>query len=340
MKEEEDFLALLMSQGTETPPPDSEEFKEEEDSPETPNLDTSEAEESEEQEAVEVDPQLQAYVEFLKENDLVELPEDFTPSPDNLQEVFEYTKEVRTKKAYEDILNSLPEDFKPALEYVRNGGTSVKEFLQTYSDNPLDTLDLETAEGQKKVVFLALKETSNYPDEKINKIVSRIAEDADELAAEASESFRELDQLYADRKQQLIQQAKEQQEAQRLSAEQKTQELYTAIESSTSIHPQRRNKVKSFFFDPIKTPNGVSTGFNNTINSILTNPEHQAQLADILLEYDPNAGFSLERLEKKIQTKATKQFQAALSKTLDPKQAQKSSVKSSPTTKELDWRTL
>jgi hypothetical protein len=62
---------------------------------------------------------------------------------------------------------------------------------------------------------LALRETSNYPDEKINKIVSRIAEDEDELAAEAAETLQRTSFHTRAEKYSAIQEARIQQERQR-----------------------------------------------------------------------------------------------------------------------------
>ena len=287
----------------------------------------------------EVDDKLQAYVSFLKENELIDIPEEyeFKGTPDDLQQVFEYTKQNRVKQAYEAVYNSLPEDFKPALEYIMNGGTSVRDFLTVAASDPLATIDITTPEGQRQAVFLSLKETSNYPDEKINKIVSRLAEDEDELAQEAAEAYRELVSIQDQRQQAMIQQARVEREEQQKMVQQRTQALHSAIESSQTIHPQRRNKIKAFFFEPLNTPEGVTTGFNYSINNILQNPEHQAQLADILLEYDPSVGFSSDRLEKRVKTKATQQFQTLLQKAIDPKNVQKSSSQRPQSSKDFDW---
>lgn len=287
----------------------------------------------------EVDDKLQAYVSFLKDNELIDIPEEyeFKGTPDELQQVFEYTKQNRVKQAYESIYNSLPDDFKPALEYVMNGGTSVQDFLAMAASDPLANIDITTTEGQRQAIYLSLRETSNYPDEKIKKIVSRLAEDEDELASEAAEAYRELVGIKEQKQQAMIQQAKLQRDQEQQMIQQRTQALHSAIESSQTIHPQRRNKIKAFFFEPLNTPEGVTTGFNYSINNILQNPEHQAQLADILLEYDPSVGFSSDRLEKRVKTKATQQFQTLLQKAIDPKNVQKSSSQRPQSSKDFDW---
>jgi len=334
INENDDFLASMFAEVPANDPvePEQESVETiEEPEPEAPQ----EADASEQ----EVDDKLQAYVSFLKDNELIDIPEEyeFKGTPDELQQVFEYTKQNRVKQAYESIYNSLPDDFKPALEYVMNGGTSVQDFLAMAASDPLANIDITTTEGQRQAIYLSLRETSNYPDEKIKKIVSRLAEDEDELASEAAEAYRELVGIKEQKQQAMIQQARIEKEQQQQMIQQRTQALHSAIESSQTIHPQRRNKIKAFFFEPLNTPEGVTTGFNYSINNILQNPEHQAQLADILLEYDPSVGFSSDRLEKRVKTKATQQFQTLLQKAIDPKNVQKSSSQRPQSSKDFDW---
>lgn len=337
INDNDDFLSSMFAEVTPTEPVDSVDPVEE--TTDQVEETTQEVSDTETQDPIEVDDKLQAYVSFLKENELIDIPEEyeFKGSPDELQQVFEYTKQNRVKQAYESVYNSLPEDFKPALEYIMNGGTSVSEFLSMAASDPLSGVDITTPEGQRQAVYLSLRETSNYPDEKIKKIVSRLAEDEDELANEAAEAYRELVGLKEQRQYAVIQQARLEREQQQQMMQQRTQALASAIDSSQSIHPQRRNKVKAFFFEPLNTPEGVTTGFNYSINNILQNPEHQAQLADILLEYDPSVGFSSDRLEKRVKTKATQQFQTLLQKAIDPKNVQKSSSQRPQSSKNFDW---
>jgi hypothetical protein len=68
----------------------------------------------------EVDDKLQAYIDFLKDNELVDIPEEleFKGTPDQLQQVFQYTKQKRQQEALVTVFNSLPDDFKPYLNML------------------------------------------------------------------------------------------------------------------------------------------------------------------------------------------------------------------------------
>jgi polyhydroxyalkanoate synthesis regulator phasin len=336
----DDFLIELLNSGVPSTPPDVED-------PQIPEIDQNDPQDppssEEEPPASAGDPTLSAYVSFLMDNELVDLPEGISTeslTPEQLQQVFDYTKVSRLNKATEQLFNQLPSEIRPVLEYALNGGTSVKEFLSSLENDPLKNVDITTFDGQKKIVYEGLRQTSNYSEEKINRIVNKLAEDADELAFEARESYNELVALSEQRQQAAIEEARVRDIEQKKEMERRTEALHRAIDSSAVIHPQRRNKVKAFFFEPINTQEGVTTSFNYTIQSILENPEHQAQLADLLLEYDPKVGFSLDRIEKNVKNRATKDFQKALAKVIDPKGAQSSGSSSgSQNNREFDWET-
>lgn len=335
----DDFLEQMFSDPSTTPSMlnDDKGF---EDSPEITSDETEEPEDAPEapREVLEDnDPVVENYVKFLQENDLIEIPEDydFQGTPDQIQEVFEYTKKTRSDKAIQSVFQQLPDDFKPLLEYALRGGTSLQDYMDTFSDD-LSNYGLDTEEDQKEILFKYYKETSPYPDDKIERLISRF-NDEEELRLEAADAYQELLQIREEKKRELIVEAQAQREAYRADLEQKTISLNKAIEETTAIHPQRKNKVRAFFFDPIQTANSVTTGFNATIASILSNPEHQAQLADILLDYNHNNGFSSDRIERRVKTKATQDFKTLLKTKLDPKQAQRSSTSRAPQSTSFNW---
>jgi hypothetical protein len=283
------------------------------------------------------DPVIENYVKFLQENDLIDIPEeyDFKGKPDQLKEVFEHTKKARKEKVVAEVFEQLPEDFKPLFDYALKGGSSIEEYMRTFS-NDLADLSLDTEEGQKKILFQYYKETSPYSDEKIQRLISHF-NDEDELRIEAEDAFNDLTKIRNERKAELLARTERQQEEYRQELERKTVELNRAIEETSAIHPQRKNKVKAFFFEPLKVDESVTTGFNATINSILSNPEHQAQLADILLDYSADKGFSTDRPERRVKSKATQDFKSYIKTKLDPKQAQRSSTSRAPETTSFNW---
>lgn len=271
------------------------------------------------------------YVEFLKQNELIEFPPEyeFTGTPEQLEEVFTHTKKATTAKAIDNIFDSLPEQFKPLFDYALRGGTSIDDYYNTFVADPLDTVNLESAADQKRVIKEHYRHFTKFTDDQIDRRVAQISDEED-LKLEAQEAFNDLKAIRQEQQVKLLQDVAAQAEAERVATEQRTLELSRAIDATNLVHPQRKNKVKTFFFEPINVEGQVTTGFNYTIQSILSSPEHQAQLADILLEYDPTTGFSQERLEKKVKSKASQNFQKILEDVLQTKQNKQKTSAATP----------
>lgn len=260
-----------------------------------------------------------AYYDFLVENEILDLPKNFEydGSSEKLEEALELAKSSTQKKVIENFWNSVPEDLKEAFEFTMANNATLEDYFESRLQNPA-TLDLTRPENQRKVVERFLKETTRFSPEKIKRTITSYEEDGI-LDAEAADAASELEGIFEqqneERRKTVALQAEQAEEARRRH----TDELVKAINSSQFIHPARREKVRSFFFSPIKKDNQQTTAFNVTVQNILTNPEHQAQLADLLLDYSPQQGFSLERFEKRVKARATSSFKDDLDRALDPK---------------------
>lgn len=282
------------------------------------------------------DSELNGYYEFLKEYGVLATPEDFEfdGTPEKFKEALDATKQAAMMNAYEDLWGRLPEDFKPLLEYALSGGRSIDEFMESRVPIPFEELNLEDTDTQRLILYRYYKETSNYPDDKINRFINLLEKDGD-LHTEAQDAYSTLLEIKQQRQTELLErQKKEAQQYEQAMAE-RTQALVNAIDQSAFIHPSRRNKVRTFFFNPVKTQQGETTAFNATISSILSNPEHQAQLADLLLDYDPEKGFTTDRFEKRVKSKATQSFQQLMHDKINPKTKVKGNSAKPQT--DFDW---
>lgn len=297
----------------------------------------------EEVETTEAEPEgdevIVKYIDFLKLNDLVEIPTDLESvkgTPEELQTIFDYTKKERESKAKESIMEALPEDFKPLFEYALAGGSSLSDFIKVYGEDPALSANIEDPTSQREVLKQYYQRTTKYSPEKIERLISYHS-DPEDLRAAAEEAIEDLKSLKQEEQRTFIEQQARLEQEQREQAQQRIVELSNSIDNSGLIHPQRRNKVKSFFFDPIKVNDGTTTQFNHVIQTIFQNPAHQAQLGDILLEYDTEKGFVMERLERKVKTKAAQGFRELIEETLGskPKPGQ---TKTAPTKgTSIDW---
>ena len=278
------------------------------------------------------------YFNALTEYGVLDLPEDFEfdGTPQGLQTALEMSDKQRTSKIAADLWERLPEDFRPLLQYALNGGKSLSQYLDAYgSEVDYSQLDLSDETNQRKVLYDYYKTTSSYNEEKINRMINRLA-DIGDLEDEALDAVKELVDHKEQQRQNLIIQAAQEEQLEKERTAAQTQKIQSVIETSVAIAPERKNRVKAFMFNPVKENGQYTTQLNQTMGSITSNPEHLVQLADILADYHPSTGFSFDRIEKKLKTKDVKSFKDLLDQKLDPKASLKGSNKK-VVNEDFDW---
>lgn len=273
------------------------------------------------------------YFEVMKEQGMIIVPDDFKfdGKAETLQKAFDLTKKAQLDEVADELWQSLPEKFKPLLEYGLNGGTSVEDFIAAHGAD-YTKLDYTKEDDQKKIMTEFYRKTTSHSDEKIRKFIQRL-EDAGDLEGEAETTLKELIDLQEDEKAKLTQKAKQENAARERSQQEFVKKLSDTIDDSYKDQAER-NKMRAFFFNPIKYQDGsVSTEFESFINVIRSTPSHLVQLADFLRTFDPKKGFDYTRYEVKGQTKANTQFKKLIDQKLtDPKQKLTGSLPASPST--------
>ncbi len=262
--------------------------------------------------AVEKDP----VFEYLKENGIIDVDDefDYQGTEEDIKRALEITDVKRKDKAIKELLNTLPNEFKPLLEYGLAGGTSVKEFLETYVTPDFESLDLDEEANQELVLRQYWKETSNYTDEKITRLISKMKALGD-MKTEAEDTVQELIQIKEEKKQALLerQQAAANEERQRIQAE---AAKFNQAFDTYKAPKERKEKIQSLFQN---SSNGT-VKFNEVLSSVKSNYEHLLQLSDLLVDYDPAKGFNLDRFAKKAETEKVKGLRDILeAKTKDTK---------------------
>jgi hypothetical protein len=261
----------------------------------------------------------QAYFDFLVSQQVVEIPEEFEydGSLEKLEEALSLSRKKQQEKVYQDLFAALDPQAQEALNFALQTGQPLHAYYESLATPSLN-YNPASPTDQKKIVEQYLKETTRYSPEKITKTIA-LYEEEGILEQESQDALAELTQFYSQKQEEQATQLQAQRQAEERMLREKTEALAAAINTSSFIHPTRREKVRSFFFNPIQVEQNQTTAFNLTINHILSNPEHQAQLADLLLDYNPEQGFTLDRFEKRLKSKATSSFKEDLDKALDPK---------------------
>ena len=281
------------------------------------------------------DDLINRYYEFAIQSKLLEVPEDFEFTGDlaQLEQAHAYTEKARDARSVERVFEALPEDFKPLFDYALSGGSSIKDFLDHYGPDALDNFNEDSTSDQKRVLTEHYRKFTNFSDERIERLISLLPED--ELKQASLDAFTELKADKEAKKLEFLKQTAAAAEQAKQESEQRALSLSKAIDDTNSIHPQRKNKIKSFFFEPVNVAGEQTTAFNHTIQLILSNPEHQAQLADILLEYNKDEGFTQDRLEKRKTTNASQNFRKLVRTALAGKP--QASSGGAPSSNTFDW---
>lgn len=259
----------------------------------------------------------------LKEEGLIQVKDDFEfdGSTSGLDEALNQTFEHLSQSAQETLINSLPAEVGMLVNYSLQTGGNLQDYLKNQESNiDFEKLDLEDEGIQEEVLKQFFKQTTKYNDDRISRMVNR-AKKSGELEEEARDAYRELLNMREEQKTSLQEQI-ETQKAQRLETERQQRENFeNLIKSNSEIAKPRKSRLRNFIINKSRKRGEAqySTELSRTLTKLAQNPEHVIQLGDLLLDYSPEKGINLERLQDKKSSKKTKEVLSRLDKILDPK---------------------
>ncbi len=274
-----------------------------------------------------------AYFEFAKKNNLVSVAEDFEfdGTEESLYQAQVQTIENNQRLALQAILDRFPDRLKAQAIYALRGGTDFNSFENTI-ENQLDDSSLI---GQTQIVKKYYKELG-WEDAKVEKYLSRLTEQ--DVAEEAVDAKQKLIAAEAKLRQDKINELKEEADQKAAKAQEFNNKVKTNIDQAGFIPQPRKQKLNNFVFNSIRKEDGAKTELMRAFDAIQSNPEHFIQLADLLLDYDPQKGIAFQRFEKKSNTTMAKGLKQALEETVSAKVASmNSSSQISQNGQAIDW---
>lgn len=277
---------------------------------------------------VDLDPEdLKVYYGHLSQLGVLRAPEgfEFDGTYDKLDEVITNTRTSLKEEAREELKAELPDDFKALIDYAKAGGKSLDEYINAYSTNNVENLDLEKLENQRKVLYECYLQTTQYKPEKINRMIDKY----EELGTIREEAEDALEVLLADKetkKAELIVNAEKERTIAVAKAAQERESVNAAL-ATMSKNPATIEATKAFMFNPVKTDNGVTTQFNKTIKAISNNPTHLAQLALLVQDYDETEGIKHTALKKEIKTDSLKGIKQLLRDTIESRPSTQGTIR-------------
>lgn len=254
------------------------------------------------------------YITAAVDQGLLDLPEDFEiePTEEGFKKALEESRRYQSEKTKQQLLSSISQELLPIVEYALQGGQSLDEILQVApKEYPTDT-----EEQQREVIKQFYKSSTNLSDARINSLLAKL-DDPEELREEALSAKDELVRQQNDKKAALEKRFQEAREAEQQRAIKTAETIKSTIEEYAESKPLK-TKLSGFFFNEIKTQDGkVTSEFSNVLSSILQNPLHTVQLAELLIDYNSKKGINFERFEKKGATQANISMKTLLEKSLN-----------------------
>lgn len=339
----EEVPSLLEDVSTEEP-------KEQEDIEEVPALEeevpatvTESEEPEEEEEEDDLTALTKANFKFLVENNVFTAPEgfEFDGTPEKLEEAIEITRNQLAEQAFNALWSKLPQDYQAALRHGLAGGNNIRDFVSRYSPSlDYNNIDLNSVDTQKEVLREYYKKTTKYDDDKINRFIARL-EVSDDLLPEAEDAVEYLKENLKEEQERLLQEQEQQRIAQEQAMEEARQNVIKTIQELPEINSRRKNSLQAFIYNPITRGDRTDTDLNRAIANIQANPSHFVQLADILMDYNPEKGFDLSRFEKRGESSAATKFQKKLEESLsDVTSAVRRGKTTAPAKNDVNWEEI
>lgn len=282
-KEEEEIVEKVNDPEVET---------DEEEEEETDDTDEPEKEE----EAVEISDVEKTLAELVESGYLL-LPEDYEyeDTKEGVSKAFEDSEKFRNQLAFQEAVNFLLS--KDGLDMVK-----VKAVVDDI--NSIDNLDPEEMEEDDKLKYIKYfyKEIKGVDEDDIDEILESLIETdrVDKELGIAAKQIKKYRQKEIEAETIRVQQQKEQvkkqlEESQKTLKEKLQQDDFNGYE----IPKSNKEKVFDMIYKPVKTSNGVTTEFNNKLESVLNDPDKILVLADLLLNMDEK-GFKFDNLKREI----------------------------------------
>lgn len=271
----------------------------------------------------EFDPKqdIENIIALMKETQNYHLDDDYEVemTEEGAEKLIQDNAKAFQEKQFNELMGSVTDKrVKSIIEFGRNGGsgTALNQFIQTQtSASQLEQLDTNNDEHAAYLVSQQLATSKTFSEEKINRMVQNMKDDGSlsEYAEEAKTQFLE----YFNQQEQQLQN----EQAQRFEAykekNNKASESLRGIAKNEKVYKKASSLLAPVRIDgePVGNLQGLPMLEYERIitEKISNNPEHLAQLVNILKDYDEENGFSGVDIQNK-KEKETKNNKSKLSR--------------------------
>lgn len=242
--------------------------------------------------------------ESFKAKGILDLPEDFDGSEEGFEKAQATTIDNRVDAEIQAFADSLPEEGKQVLDFIRNGG-KVADYLEMTSGS-VENLDPENEAHQKEILKRFYRMTSpNLSDERINTKAENILKLG--LQDEITDAHEQMKAYEAENKAALVEQTKRQTLEVRQKQEESKQEIIDFIIKSETIKgilPIKDSKTKSQFIDYLLKPSVQLKDGRKVSPHFIALQKEQGDIETWLFNaYNRFTNYSTKSIEDAIKTK-------------------------------------
>lgn len=245
---------------------------------------------------LEVDPQAQAFYDLLKEEGLINVPDDykFNGTFEGIKQAQEQTYQYQYQMAQQQLLNSMPEKLRDVVTAGLNGVDDIDQLLTIKKDIDLK-VDLSTESSQRNIIRRELSGTISEED--IDELIELYV-DKGKLKSEAEKILAKRQEAASTRIEQMQQEAQQR-------AQQQQQEIikYRENVNKQIVAQQWDQSRKQLVANEIHGNIQGTPIIEAKLSNIFSNPEHMVVLADFLTYYDGQK-FELDKYRKVDSTEA------------------------------------
>lgn len=264
---------------------------------------------------------IQNIITLMKETQNYYLDDDYEIefTEEGAEKLIEDNAIALREKQFNELLGSITDDrVKSVIEFGKNGGhgAALNQFIQNQTSSAqIEQLDTSNDEHAAYLVSQQLATNKTFSEEKINRMVQNMKDDGSlsEYAEEAKSQF--LDYFSKQEEQMKEEQLNRFNEYKERTK--KANETLKGIAKNTKVFKKAASLLAPVRIDGNAVGNlqGLPMLEYERIISekISNNPEHLAQLVNILKDYDEESGFSGVEIQNK-KEKTTKSNKSKLSK--------------------------
>lgn len=295
--QEDDFVIVMDDFPNTKSAPNEQETEDHKDEDIEDDLEVDEVDDEVEELDDETSEYIKNHFNFLKEKGYINVPEDYDFDGD-IYKVYQEDFKRREDAVIDRVLQSIPENVQPILEYAMNGGSDLDKIIAlSKQEDDISSLDIESEEGAEVYTKNYLVNNKGLTEKYANAIIETMKNEGS-LEEQAQEFYqKELESLSEQRKQ-MAEQAKQEAQQRKQAQEEYLNSLSQYIESQ-ELEASSKEYLKHEIY-------GNATV--EKLQHILVNdPGAMVEIAKFLFAYDPEEGFK-DKTDRKQQTKAAKEM--------------------------------